>query len=1085
MAECQVANDIHKTILLVEDEILIAKAEQILLEKYGFTVIIAHTGEKAVKIIESTPAIDLILMDINLGKGIDGTEAAEIILKKHDLPLIFLSSHTEREVVEKTEGITSYGYIVKDSGETVLVASIKMAFRLYKSRLKEKEKELALQLESKFKDSLIQYSPAFLVAITPEGKTRSINKAMLDALGYNEDEVIDRDYLSTFVPEEEHEMLSNVFQTIFETGSNSGSENHILTKDGNKILAQWYGSVVPDQNGNTDFFIGVGIDITEQKLVEMELQAEKDIQQALLAGLDATGLGVDIVSTDHKVKYQNSLLQNRFGDLAGKLCYKNYMGFDAPCEFCPMEKAIASGTVERVELTGADGKDYELFSAPLKNTEGNIDRVVEVIQDITGRKSVENALRQSEELFSSQFELANIGLAITSPEKGWIKVNKALCDMFGYNEEELKKKTWSEMTHPDDLKPDIKQFKRVLAGEIDSYNLDKRFIRKDGKEILTHLTVGCMRDSDKSVKYIIASLEDISKRKRDEMQIQAQKEFTDTALNAQLDTFFLFNPATGKALRWNQAFKIITGYTDQEIIDQLAPDSYYSPEDLERGAAFTQKVMEGEPGTIELELICKDGRKVPTEYRVSTINDEQGKPKYIISIGRDITDRKQVEEKLRESEERFRSFFTATFEGIGITEKGKLIDINDQFLSITGYSREDLLGMNVDNLVCPEDKEFVMENIRLEYDTPYEHRMFHKNGSIINVEVFGKKIQYRGKQYRITAIRDITDRKLAEDELRLKDYIIESAPIVIATSDLDGNITYANPSFFQIWGYKNEEKVIGRHFKDFWMADDILDKIIYELKETGKWYGEIKAKKKDGTIFDVQVSAATVYDKNNKPIGLMSSSVDITESKQAREELKNALQTNKDLLRELQHRAKNSFSMISSMVGLMADSNLSEEVKSTLTEVGSRIRAISEMYNILYTTESVTEVQLDQYLNNVASSLPVISENVTITKDLNAVRMPVKYAVYVGIIIAELITNSIKHAFPDEKKGIINLKLKKTKKGAAIEIKDNGIGLPKDFDISKINSMGLNLVHDLVNQIDGTYKIEGNKPTKFTITFDI
>jgi PAS domain S-box-containing protein len=97
------------------------------------------TGEDAVEIVETTPGIDLILMDINLGSGIDGTEAAEIILRKHDLPLIFLSSHTEREVVEKTEEITSYGYIVKTSGETVLIASIKMAFRLRESHQKELE----------------------------------------------------------------------------------------------------------------------------------------------------------------------------------------------------------------------------------------------------------------------------------------------------------------------------------------------------------------------------------------------------------------------------------------------------------------------------------------------------------------------------------------------------------------------------------------------------------------------------------------------------------------------------------------------------------------------------------------------------------------------------------------------------------------------------------------------------------------------------------------------------------------------------------------------------------------------------------
>ena len=145
-----------------------------------------------------------------------------------------------------------------------------------------------------------------------------------------------------------------------------------------------------------------------------------------------------------------------------------------------------------------------------------------------------------------------------------------------------------------------------------------------------------------------------TKRKQTEEELRGEMEFTETALDAQLDTFFLFEPATGKALRWNRSFIRISGYTDEEVARMPAPDSYYSPEDLERARAFIQEVLKEGTGTIELELICKDGRKVPYEYSVSAIKDEQGGPKYIISIGRDITERKRAEDELKESEERFR-----------------------------------------------------------------------------------------------------------------------------------------------------------------------------------------------------------------------------------------------------------------------------------------------------------------------------------------------------------------------------------------------------------------------------------------------
>ncbi|HRZ28490.1 MAG TPA: response regulator, partial [Spirochaetota bacterium] len=127
---------IKKRILLVEDEFLVAILEQKDLEKKGYLVQHVGSGEEAVKaILDAAIHVDLILMDIDLGPGIDGTQAAERILEHKDIPVVFLSSHTEPEVVEKTEKITSYGYVVKNTGVTVLDASIKMALKLFEARM--------------------------------------------------------------------------------------------------------------------------------------------------------------------------------------------------------------------------------------------------------------------------------------------------------------------------------------------------------------------------------------------------------------------------------------------------------------------------------------------------------------------------------------------------------------------------------------------------------------------------------------------------------------------------------------------------------------------------------------------------------------------------------------------------------------------------------------------------------------------------------------------------------------------------------------------------------------------------------------
>ncbi|MBU0679179.1 MAG: PAS domain S-box protein [Verrucomicrobia bacterium] len=120
----------------------------------------------------------------------------------------------------------------------------------------------------------------------------------------------------------------------------------------------------------------------------------------------------------------------------------------------------------------------------------------------------------------------------------------------------------------------------------------------------------------------IGTVQDITRQREAQETLLHTKQFTEAALDAQMDTFFLFDPATGKALRWNRTFRDVSGYTDAEIDAMPAPDSYYSPEDLERARATIPEILKAGRGTIEMELICKDGRRIPTEYRVSAVNDD-------------------------------------------------------------------------------------------------------------------------------------------------------------------------------------------------------------------------------------------------------------------------------------------------------------------------------------------------------------------------------------------------------------------------------------------------------------------------------
>ena len=147
-------------------------------------------------------------------------------------------------------------------------------------------------------------------------------------------------------------------------------------------------------------------------------------------------------------------------------------------------------------------------------------RIEELEQSESEWKKEKEGLKQSEAHFRSYFDLPLHGIAITSPEKGWIQVNDRICSILGYSRDEIVRRTWPEMTHPDDLAADLEQFNRVLSGQIDHYNMNKRFIRKDGKVVWTNLSVGCIRKSDGSVDHIIDMVEDITDRKRAEKELQ-------------------------------------------------------------------------------------------------------------------------------------------------------------------------------------------------------------------------------------------------------------------------------------------------------------------------------------------------------------------------------------------------------------------------------------------------------------------------------------------------------------------------------------------------------------------------------------
>ncbi len=471
-----------KTILLVEDEAIIAMAEKMTLEKFGYRVVTAVTGEQALDFVEKNSAIDLILMDINLGDGISGTEAAALILEKHDIPLIFLSGYTEQKVVEKTEGITSYGYIVKDSGEQVLYASIKMAFKLFDAKMNAGEKEKQLQRNEQKYRTLFENMAQGVFFQRADGKIIDSNPAALKMFGLDRKNFIGRT------------SADSSWKVIREDGTLIPSEEHpskLALRTGkpvrNKIIAVYNPHIhdyvwlevnaIPQYKAGQDkpFQVFVTMhDITSLKRMEDLLQLERDRAQSYfdLAGtmilvLDKNGIirrinskGCEILNCDEK-------------DLIGKDWFDNIIPEENREEIRSVFQKILEGNdespyeyVDEHKVLTAAGEEKLILwhNAVLRDGNREITGTISSGEDVTKWVEAQELMRLNEEKYRALYDNAPLPYQSLDKDGSFLDVNPAWLKTLGYIREEVMGENFSEFLHPDwipHFKKNFPEFKRI------------------------------------------------------------------------------------------------------------------------------------------------------------------------------------------------------------------------------------------------------------------------------------------------------------------------------------------------------------------------------------------------------------------------------------------------------------------------------------------------------------------------------------------------------------------------------------------------------------------------------------------------
>lgn len=260
-------------------------------------------------------------------------------------------------------------------------------------------------------------------------------------------------------------------------------------------------------------------------------------------------------------------------------------------------------------------------------------------------------------------------------------------------------------------------------------------------------------------------------------------------------------------------------------------------------------------------------------------------------------ERRRATEALRESEEKYRTLMEEAPIGVcSVDLKGKVTYVNKRFEGVSGYSRQEIIGKDGFKLGMFSDETLKLfrerREAKLKGEPPrcLETQFKCADGRWLWVEIEGRVVKEGGtpSEFQLIA-RDINERKRAEGVLRIKDWGVKSSINAIVFADLEGNLTYVNPSFLKLWGYKDGKEVVGKSVVSFCQIEEEFLKIIEALCSKGGWAGELVAKRKDGSTFDTEFSASMVKDEAGKPICMMGACIDISERKRAEAKLKQSL----------------------------------------------------------------------------------------------------------------------------------------------------------------------------------------------------
>jgi len=848
--------------------------------------------------------------------------------------------------------------------------------------------------------SILQNANVWLMVLDSRGKILLWNKAAEEISGYNANEVIGKNEVwKLLYPEKDYrkEITDKITEIIRKNNYLENLRTTIVCKDGTHKIILWNTRGLPGEADKSSNFIAIGVDITDRTHAEEELKRSEERYRQFFntsrdcvfittpggRWIDLNDAAVEFFGYGSREELQKVKVNDLYDDPSERdrhLRYINERGYSI--EY-PVNLRKKDGTIINTLIT----------SVAIKDDKGGIIRYQGTIRDITERKRTEESLKKSQLQLSEAMDLADLVNWEFDVPTGIFSFNDRFYAMYGTTAEreggyQMKADVYArEFVHPDEINVVADEVNKAITATDPNYvsQVEHRIIRRDGEIRHIIVRIAITKDAEGRTIKTHGANQDITEIKRAEETLRETNEYLHKLIDFANAPIIVWEPSFTITL-FNHAFERLTGRTEQEVIGQHL-EILFPEESRDASLALIKKTLEGERWeSVKIPILAVDGTVYTVLWNSANILTADAKLVSTIAQGVDITEREQVEDALRESEEQFRVIFHNQPAGLLMIDSSThmIVDTNAATLAMIGASREEMIGKVCHTFICPaEQGKCPITDLNQVVDNS-ERVLITKKGRRIPILKSVNSIVIKGRRFLIESFIDITEQKRAKE---------------------------------------------------------IIKKFNEELEQ--------------------QVKLRT-------------------------EELKASLDEKILLLREIHHRVKNNLQIIISLVNLQMRQIGDTRLKQVMAETQNRVRAMSLVHEKLYQSENLSSIDLSDYCRFLTTQLfafyGVDSRRVTLDIDIKKTMVGINTAIPLGLIINELVSNALKHAFPSDRRGTITISSTYDTAVLLLVISDDGIGLPPDLNWKNPESLGLRLVNSLVDQLDGTIELKKEKGTTFIIS---